>query len=224
MNDGYIKPTCWDMYLQFITFACNIAKHASTGFSPFHLMFGRQPVLPNEEGLIIPELKNYETVNWVNYLYRYIPLLHGKALKNIKASQGYQKTFYDKGRRVKYDHKVGVLVLRKNLEKTPFPKELWSGPYNIISKNNEEGTSWKIIKQGDSRFYITTANVRHMRPYYQDQNSSNSGTSIYQQKMSKIKSGMCMHTLSKMEDAMKRSVANISDDDESSASLPPRRR
>ncbi|EIE77451.1 hypothetical protein RO3G_02155 [Rhizopus delemar RA 99-880] len=42
--------------------------------------------------------------------------------------------------------------------------------------------------------------------------------------MGKIKSGMRMHILSKMEDAMKKSVANISDVDESSASLPPRQR
>ncbi|KAG1456826.1 hypothetical protein G6F46_001897 [Rhizopus delemar] len=52
----------------------------------------------------------------------------------------------------------------------------------------------------------------------------NSFNSIYQQKMGKIKSGMRMHILSKMEDAMKKSVANISDVDESSASLPPRQR
>ncbi|KAG1456989.1 hypothetical protein G6F55_006191 [Rhizopus delemar] len=50
----------------------------------------------------------------------------------------------------------------------------------------------------------------------------NSFYNSYQQKMSKIKSGMRMHSLSKMEDAMKRSVANTSDVDESSASLPPR--
>ncbi|EIE80339.1 hypothetical protein RO3G_05044 [Rhizopus delemar RA 99-880] len=42
--------------------------------------------------------------------------------------------------------------------------------------------------------------------------------------MNKIKSGMRMHTLSKMEDAMKRSVANISNVDEDSASLPPKQR
>ncbi|KAG1057868.1 hypothetical protein G6F43_000325 [Rhizopus delemar] len=42
--------------------------------------------------------------------------------------------------------------------------------------------------------------------------------------ISKIKSGMRMHILSKMEDTLKRSVANISDVDESSASLPPRQR
>ncbi|KAG1048329.1 hypothetical protein G6F43_009271 [Rhizopus delemar] len=52
----------------------------------------------------------------------------------------------------------------------------------------------------------------------------NSFNNIYQQEMSKIKSGMRMHTLSKMEDAMKRSVANISEVDEGSASLPPRQR
>ncbi|KAG1521321.1 hypothetical protein G6F46_006087 [Rhizopus delemar] len=52
----------------------------------------------------------------------------------------------------------------------------------------------------------------------------NSFNSIYQQKMSKIKSDMRMHTLSKMEDAIKRSVTNISDIDESSASLPPSQR
>ncbi|EIE83690.1 hypothetical protein RO3G_08395 [Rhizopus delemar RA 99-880] len=40
----------------------------------------------------------------------------------------------------------------------------------------------------------------------------------------KIKSGIRMHTLGKMKDVMKRSVANISDVDESSASLPPRQR
>ncbi|KAG1046671.1 hypothetical protein G6F43_010853 [Rhizopus delemar] len=52
----------------------------------------------------------------------------------------------------------------------------------------------------------------------------NSLDNIYQQEMSKIKSGMHMHPLSEMEDAMKRSVANTSAVDESSASLPPRQR
>ncbi|KAI9342676.1 hypothetical protein BD770DRAFT_329735 [Pilaira anomala] len=132
-------------------------------------MYGRQPVLPNEEGLIIEQYKTYETETWVNYLNRYIPLLHKKVLKNITTAKEYQKTFYDKGRRVKYDYKDGDLVLRKNLEKTTFPKVLWNGPYVVVGKNNREGTSWKIIKQDDPRLWVTTANVRHMRPYYKNQ-------------------------------------------------------
>ncbi|OBZ80980.1 hypothetical protein A0J61_10970 [Choanephora cucurbitarum] len=152
--------------LKFITFAYNTAKHASTGVSPFQVMFGRLPILLNEEGLVIPEFKTYETETWVTYLNRYIPLLHGNVLQNFKTAQKHQKTFYDKGRRTKYDYNVGDKILRRNLEKTTFPKELWSGPYVIVDKNNAEGTSWKITKIDDPRAHITTANVRHMRPYH----------------------------------------------------------
>ncbi|KAG1051091.1 hypothetical protein G6F43_006683 [Rhizopus delemar] len=60
--------------------------------------------------------------------------------------------------------------------------------------------------------------LQNIQKYY------NSFNNIYQQEMNKIKFGMRMHTLSKMEDAMKRSVANISDVDEDSASLPPKQR
>jgi hypothetical protein len=165
----HTEPTAWDKYLQFITFAYNTAKHATTGFSPFFVLFGRHPVLPNKDGLIIQEYKTYETETWVNYLNRYIPLLHKKVLKNMKTAKEYQKTFYNKGRRTKYEYKDGDLILRKNLEKSSFPKELWIGPYVIVGKNNKEGTSWKIIKQDDPRLHVTTANVRHMRPYYKNQ-------------------------------------------------------
>lgn len=163
------------MLLQLVTLVYNTAKYTSTGFSPFHLMFGWQSVLPNKESFSIPKFKTYEIETSISYLKKHFPLLHRKALKNTKASQGHQNVFYDKGRRVKYDYKVGNLIFRKNFEKTPFLKELWFGPYAIISKNNE-GTSWKIIRQDDPRFHITTANVWHMRPYYQDQSSSDSGT------------------------------------------------
>lgn len=141
-------------------------------------MFGRQPILPNEEGLVIQEYKTYETETWINYLNRYIPLLHRKVLKNIKVAKGYQKTFYDKGRRVKYDYKDGDLVLRKNLEKTSFPKELWVGPYVVVGRNNQEGTSWKFIKQDDPSLHVTTANVRYMRPYFTEDIEDSPGQDI----------------------------------------------
>ncbi|EIE90127.1 hypothetical protein G6F47_007159 [Rhizopus delemar] len=67
-------------------------------------------------------------------------------------------------------------------------------------------------------------NIRLVEYLENIQKYHNSFNNIYQQEMSKIKSGMRMHTLSKMEDAMKRSVANISEVDEGSASLPPRQR
>jgi hypothetical protein len=57
------------------------------------------------------------------------------------SAQGYQKKFYDKGVKVKYDYKVGDLISRQNLEKLTFPKERWSRPWIIVDKNDTDGRS-----------------------------------------------------------------------------------
>jgi len=43
--------TNWDMYLPFAVFATNIHVNESTGFSPFYLVYGRQPKLPIDAAL-----------------------------------------------------------------------------------------------------------------------------------------------------------------------------
>ena len=40
------NPWDWEKHLQKVCFAYNSSIHTSTGFSPFYLMHGRQPVLP----------------------------------------------------------------------------------------------------------------------------------------------------------------------------------
>lgn len=55
------------------------------------------------------------------------------------------------------------------MEKQGFPKERWSGPWVILSRNNPEGTSYKIYRQEDPTKWISTGNVRHMRPYYEQE-------------------------------------------------------
>ncbi|KAG1459842.1 hypothetical protein G6F56_006072 [Rhizopus delemar] len=160
----------WDNCLPFVTFAYNTAKQASTSFSPYEVLFGRKAVLPLLEELVI-DPKTYKTEMWVTYLNNHIPLVHDKALENIKKAQKRQRKFYGKGSMVKYDYKNSDLIMRKNQLKTSFPEERWLGPYKIISKNNSEGTSYKITNIKDKFGYITTANVRHMRPYYASESS-----------------------------------------------------
>ncbi|KAG1530010.1 hypothetical protein G6F51_013971 [Rhizopus arrhizus] len=137
----------WDEYLPFITFAYNTAKQESTKFSPFEVMFGRKPQLP-----LLPYTEDkllYETEPWAVYLKNHIPLVHGKALENIKKAQLRQKRAYNKGSKVKYDYKAGDLVARKVLIKTGFPKERWSGPWVIIKASNPEATAFHIHVKGD---------------------------------------------------------------------------
>lgn len=168
---GVENKDSWDSHLPFVTFAYNTAKQASTGFSPFEVMFGRKVVLPLTDELIM-ESKTYETETWMAYLNEHLPLITGTALENIKKAQDRQKKFYDKHSTVKYDYKDGDLVLTRNLLKTGFPKARWIGPWKILGKNNQEGTSYKVKKCFGKNQHESTANVRHMRPYHEPTNSS----------------------------------------------------
>ncbi|KAG1031847.1 hypothetical protein G6F57_011679 [Rhizopus arrhizus] len=153
----------WDEYLPFVTFAYNTAKQESTKFSPFEVMFGRKPQLP-----LLPYTEDkllYETEPWAVYLKNHIPLVHGKALENIKKAQLRQKRAYNKGSKVKYDYKAGDLVARKVLIKTGFPKERWSGPWVIIKASNPEATAFHIHVKGDPN-NKSTANAKFMRPWF----------------------------------------------------------
>jgi hypothetical protein len=173
---GMDNKDSWDMHLPFVTFAYNTAKQASTNYSPFEIMFGRKASLPLNEELVL-DYKTYETETWINYLNENIPLIQGAALENIKKAQDRQKKFYDKGSTVKYNYQKDDLVMTRNLLKTGFPKARWIGPWKIIKKNNEEGTSYKIKKTGGNE-HETTANVRHMRPYYKMSSSLLEGDNV----------------------------------------------
>lgn len=45
----------WDRMLHLLMFAYNCSVNRTTGFTPFHLMYGREPVLPIERRLELPQ-------------------------------------------------------------------------------------------------------------------------------------------------------------------------
>lgn len=159
-------PLTWDEYLPFVTFAYNTSKHASTGYSPFKLMYGRDADIPLATEIKDLQPKTYESEQWLTYLNTHLPALHSDAINKIKKAQEYQKKFYDKAGPVVYKYKVGDLVKRRNLEKLSFPKKRWSGPWIMVKPNNHEETSWLIQRQGTTGpMDRTTCNVRHLRPW-----------------------------------------------------------
>ncbi|OBZ80738.1 hypothetical protein A0J61_11213, partial [Choanephora cucurbitarum] len=110
----------------------------------------------------------YETEPWAAYLKNHLPLIHGKPIANIEKAQVKQKRSYNKGKRTKHDYKAGDLIARRNLLKTGFPKEPWTGPWRILERNNEDGSSFKIVKLDDKHQHTTTANIKHMRPWNEE--------------------------------------------------------
>lgn len=162
-------PDTWDEHLPFVTFAYNTATQESTGFSPFEVLFGVKARLPTHLHQDLNSARTYETEEWVAYLNNNLPLIQGTALENIRKSQVRQKRNYDKKKSIKFDYEVNDLVARKNLLKSGFPKTRWEGPFKILAPNNEDKTSWKLLKEGAPPHHATTANIRHMRPWLQQQ-------------------------------------------------------
>ena len=49
--------TTWDLYIKAAVWATRIRKHATTGYSPYYLVYGRYPPMPLEDVGNIEETK-----------------------------------------------------------------------------------------------------------------------------------------------------------------------
>ena len=152
MIPNYVKQqgTDWDLHLDKLDYAINSAVHSTTKFTPFHLMFGRDPRIPldlfyksintddfrNKNINIDLQLtKNDYAANLKNHFEEVFLLVrHNRNIRMEKA-----KIIYDRTNRAA-NFKVGDFVL-KTIEhyKPGTCKALshkWEGPYVVLAKFN----------------------------------------------------------------------------------------
>lgn len=122
-----LKPQIWASMLPYATFAYNITVHASTGFAPFHLLYGREVSLPDA---ITQKKPIYNYDNFVDVLTRELHDAWALAREKLHTVKVKNKEYYD---RKMHDPKleVGDLVYVTNEVK----KHKWDspklGPYEI---------------------------------------------------------------------------------------------
>ena len=79
-----------------LAFAYNSARHATTGFSPFYLMFGREPKIPCDLFVKSPAIEiplNHE--EYASKMKRELEVAYEGVRRNRDAKMKYNKEYHD---------------------------------------------------------------------------------------------------------------------------------
>lgn len=122
----------WDLTLPYVTFAYNSSRHDTAGFSPFYLLYGREPTLP------LDTLMPSSTTPPTEYAFEAISratLAREVARARLSASQASQKTRYDLKHRDVYYPPGTLVLLWSPSRRVGLSEKLLSpyhGPYKVL--------------------------------------------------------------------------------------------
>ena len=129
------KKKAWPKYLPDLVMAYNSSTHDSTGFSPYFLMFGRQPRLPVDVVMgITLEDDNEDFVKNQQEIFR---TAYDIASRKLREAGQKQKKYYDKDRAKKASDflTVGtqVLVKRTGFQERHKIADIWEDDVYVIT-------------------------------------------------------------------------------------------
>lgn len=151
----------WDQWLPSVLFAYRTAVHESTGFSPYKLLFGREPKQPIDFLVPVPNtsLSNDTPQAYFSALKLSMDSIQEQARSNLKHSQTSQKIYHDQS--VTADKfAIGDLVLVYNPVLRGFPKfqKHWEGPYIVLSRMARGVTYLLRLADGSDKFLTVHRN------------------------------------------------------------------
>lgn len=142
------EPSKWDEYVAYVLFAYCACQQESTGFSPFLLMFGREPRFPIEILTKSPERTVYSEEQFLKVLQESLKDYREKAALAIEKAQKKQKIQYDKGTQ-QIEYSVGDTVyLKKGSLAIGEAHKLamkWQGPYRITEVVSETNVRIEFV-------------------------------------------------------------------------------
>ena len=160
------STAAWDELLPWVLFAYRSAEHSTTGFTPFELLYGRQP--RDTLDAVYDRLTGFEPCEEVP-CDRYVLTLRNSLREaldsaNLSASQAVidRQRWYDKAKKTKLrDFKRGEMVLaRIPLVGKPL-KNPFQGPYPIHEK---VGSHTYIVHMPDKRNKYRVMHINQLKP------------------------------------------------------------
>ena len=129
----------WDKLLPYVLFAYREVPQASTGFSPFELMYGwriRGPMAVLKEAWESGKSQDASVVAHVMQIREQLKQMTGLVEQNMEKAQDNQKKWYDRNARTrKFEPGDQVLVLLPTSTSKLLAQ--WQGPYEVVKPIGE---------------------------------------------------------------------------------------
>ena len=158
--ENYQKPD-WKQHLARLVHAYNTTVHASTGFSPYYLMFGRQPRLPIDAILPNKPEGNRTADEYADDMKKKLQEAYALAATNCDISKQKQKKYHD--RKIygcQLDVGDYVLVKKHKFDGTHKIADRWEESiYKVLDKPNPDLPVYKVAKEGDKGKMIHRNNL-----------------------------------------------------------------
>ena len=141
----------WPEHIQNLTLVYNYTPHATTGFSPYQLFFGRRPYLSIDSMFSIPQVK--ETVNdidhWVFKHRQQMQQMYTLAISRTAKKASHRKQKHDKKAK-EYALEIGSKVmLRNRVPGRNKIQDVWNPtPYIVLSRI--DGGSAYVVRKADN--------------------------------------------------------------------------
>ncbi|KAL4136407.1 hypothetical protein QTP88_007955 [Uroleucon formosanum] len=138
----------WDQYIAYAMFVYNSSIHATTGYQPYELVYGRQVEVPHSLSRNPQPCYNYDDYNFElrNKLQESHKLARDKIIKTKEKA----KTNYDKNER-SININVGDKVLTKDHTQKGKLSPKWKGPFEVINIHDNQNVS---IQRGNKEVKI----------------------------------------------------------------------
>ena len=128
------KKKAWPKYLADLVLAYNSSTHESTGYSPYFMMFGRQPRLLIDVAMGIT--LDDDADDFVKSQQEIFRTAYNIASRKIREAGSKQKKYYDKGRSKKASDILTpgtqVLVKRTGFQERHKIADVWEDDVYII--------------------------------------------------------------------------------------------
>ena len=154
----------WVPQLHPMQFSYNTAVHASTGRSPYLLLYGRRPNVPL--ALLSPDDHPRYSERSISQQLRFQAQLQQEVLQSEEAAWKQQKETFDKRSRLKQIKVADIVYLSRPHQGGQFQKfqPLFMGPYTVVELLGENNV--RLVRE-DGKSYKTHKNRVKLAPFVQ---------------------------------------------------------